>query len=296
MIVITIKDWIKEKTGNILAPKTFSECIYNEDGTRFVENGKFNGDIIANSGTSNEISITALYESIKNGTGSSNGSSETIDTSNLEKISNKVIELSANSTDEQYPSARCVYNAIDGITFPTVSIGTVTNLENGQEPTVEINSESTDTNVILDFGVVSGKDGEKGVDGSAVTRTTLWSGSKSASFTSGSNNVVNSTLTLSQSVKNFKFIEILITPGSNTGTNKYASSLSFLINSANISYTGGIPSPTTKGGQYILLAGNSLGVTASLICCFPSATQFNFYSVQGNTWTLVTLLGIYGIN
>lgn len=45
--------------------------------------------------------------------GSGGGGGGGVDPSTLEKLANKVTSISASSTDTQYPSAKCVYDAID---------------------------------------------------------------------------------------------------------------------------------------------------------------------------------------
>lgn len=40
---------------------------------------------------------------------------EDVDTSTFEKISNKVTSISANSTNTQYPSAKCVYDLVGNV-------------------------------------------------------------------------------------------------------------------------------------------------------------------------------------
>lgn len=52
--------------------------------------------------------INYVYNKTKNGTGGS------MDTTGLEKTVNKTNVIDENSTEEQYPSAKAVYNAING--------------------------------------------------------------------------------------------------------------------------------------------------------------------------------------
>ncbi len=115
-VSLTFIDTISQNTnGEITATKRTVDVLstYASDGTKPVNGtavaaalATLDAEVTSTDGTNVQAKVTEVDGKI---TGVS------ITTDNTENINNKVITLSASSTDTEYPSAKCVYDALQGI-------------------------------------------------------------------------------------------------------------------------------------------------------------------------------------